>query len=290
MERINRMSGRTRENFAPILFILYILLISCSTIEAQTVAILTSDKKPLSIHFAREFESKLADRLKVLDDGLAETAYRSVSPPTPFNLSTGDAKKIGAVIGCDAFIILRAETQRRSSFERNTYYETYAPVYVVSSRTGRLVFWQLQKFNGDSAAKSERSMDDSAGHLAAEVAAKIKAAINQELAEPDRPVIEEVPNDKSPEAANFRAPVPYRRIKPDYTAEAAAYDIAATVEIEVDLDATGTITRTEIVRWAGYGLDESVEKTVRQMNWRPAERDGKTLPMRFLLRYNFKKI
>jgi hypothetical protein len=25
------------------------------------------------------------------------------------------------------------------------------------------------------------------------------------------------------------------------------------------------------------------------MNWRPAERNGKTLPMRFLLRYNFKK-
>ena len=37
-------------------------------------------------------------------------------------------------------------------------------------------------------------------------------------------------------------------------------------------------------------LDESVDKTVRAMNWRPAERNGKSLPMRFLVRYNFKKI
>jgi hypothetical protein len=62
------------------------------------------------------------------------------------------------------------------------------------------------------------------------------------------------------------------------------------VEIVIDADASGRIMRTEITRWAGYGLDESVDKTVRAMNWRPAERNGKSLPMRFLVRYNFKKI
>ena len=284
------MLDRTWERLVSILFILYILLISFSTIEAQRVAILTPDKNPFTSHFAKEFESNLADKLKILDDGLAETAYRSVSPPTPFNLLTGDAKKIGAVIGCDAFIILRAVTQRRSSFERNTYYETYSPVYVVSSRTGRLIFWKLQKFDGDSAARSEQTFYDSVGTLATEVAEQIKTAIWQDIAGLDRPAIEEVPDQESPDAQNFRAPVPFRRIKPEYPPGAALYDIAATVEIEVDLDATGTITGTAIVRWAGYGLDESVEKAVHQMNWRPAERDGKTLPMRFLLRYNFRKI
>jgi hypothetical protein len=48
--------------------------------------------------------------------------------------------------------------------------------------------------------------------------------------------------------------------------------------------------RTQIVRWAGYGLDEAVTETVRRMNWRPATRGGKALPIRVLLRYNFKKI
>ena len=101
--------------------------------------------------------------------------------------------------------------------------------------------------------------------------------------------MEELPDDNSPAAKNFRAPIPYRRIKPEYTTDAYLYDIKATVDIMVDLGHNGSILRTEIVRWAGYGLDESVEKAVRSMKWRPAERNGKPLPMRFLLRYNFKK-
>ncbi len=247
------------------------------------------DKAPSSISFAEKLETKLTEKLKVIDDGLAETAYRSVSPTTPFNLTVEESKKIGAVIGCEMFVIVRSATQRRSSFERSEYYESYAPIYVVSSRTGRLVFWKLQRFDGATSKISEKLLNESVGQLSAEIADRVRSSIKREIAEPDSPAMEEVPDEKSPLAVNFRSPVPYRRIKPEYTAEAALYDIAATVEIEVDLDATGTITRTTTTRWAGYGLDESVEKTVRQMNWRPAERNGKTLPMRFLLRYNFKK-
>ena len=265
-------------------------LIFSSTAAAQRVAILTPDKAPSSVAFAEKLESKLAENLKVIDSSLAETAYRSVSPKTPFNLTTDESKEIGVVIGCDMFVILRFATQRRSAFQRAEYYESYAPIYVVSSRTGRLVFWKLQRFESTTPAKSEKLLNDSVGAIAAEIAEQVKSTIKREIAEPDRPPMEGVPEDNSPPTMNFRAPIPYRRIKPEYPTEAALYGITATVEINVDLDATGTITRKEIARWAGFGLDESVEKTVRQMNWRPAEQNGKTLPMRFLLRYNFKKI
>ena len=276
--------------FIAILHILSILLISSSTLAAQRIAILTPDKAVSSISFAEKLESKLAEKLKVIDGALSESAYLSVAPRIPFNLTADESKKIGTVIGCDLFVILRSATQRRSSFQRAEYYESYAPVYLVSSRTGRLVFWKLQQFEGTAPQKSEKLLNDSVGQLAAEIAGQARAAIKREIAEPDPPAMEEVPDENSPAAKNFRAPIPYRRIKPEYTTQAALYDITATVELEVDTDASGTITRTEIVRWAGYGLDESVEKTVRQMNWRPAERNGKPLPMRFLLRYNFKKI
>ena len=276
--------------FIAILHILSILLISSSTLAAQRIAILTPDKAVSSISFAEKLESKLAEKLKVIDGALSESAYLSVAPRIPFNLTADESKKIGTVIGCDLFVILRSATQRRSSFQRAEYYESYAPVYLVSSRTGRLVFWKLQQFEGTAPQKSEKLLNDSVGQLAAEIAGQARAAIKREIAEPDPPAMEEVPDENSPAAKNFRAPIPYRRIKPEYTTQAALYDITATVELEVDTDASGTITRAEIVRWAGYGLDESVEKTVRQMNWRPAERNGKPLPMRFLLRYNFKKI
>jgi len=210
-------------------------------------------------------------------------------PATPFNLTAEESKKIGAAIGCDAFILLRSMVQRRSAYKRDEYYEAYAAIYVVSSRTGRLVFWKLQRFEAPKPDKAAKLLADSTGALASEVADKLHAAIKNELAEPVPAAMEDVPDENSRAAKGFRAPIPYRRIKPEYTAQAALYDVAATVEMLVDLDEKGTILRTEIVRWAGFGLDESVDKTVRAMNWRPAERNGKSLPMRFLLRYNFKK-
>lgn len=45
----------------------------------------------------------------------------------------------------------------------------------------------------------------------------------------------------------------------------------------------------EITRRAGYGLDESVAEIIKKMQRRPALREGKPLPIRVLLRYNFKK-
>ena len=163
-------------------------------------------------------------------------------------------------------------------------------IYVVSSRTGRLLFWKLESFEADSPNKAAKSLADSVPSLASEIADSLHAAIKSELTEPAPVAMEEVPDADSPAAKNFRAPIPYRRVKPEYTAQAGLYEVTATVDLVVDTDEKGTILRTEIVRWAGFGLDESVDKTVRSMNWRPAERDGKSLPMRFLLRYNFKKI
>jgi TonB family protein len=93
-----------------------------------------------------------------------------------------------------------------------------------------------------------------------------------------------------PDSKSMRPTMPYRRIKPEYTPTAFLYEIAATVEAEVSIDEKGEIRRIDVVRWAGYGLDEAVISAIRQMNWRPGERSGKPLPMRVLLRYNFTKI
>lgn len=257
---------------------------------AQRIAILTPDKADASKQFAGKLETALAEKHKVLDDSLSETAFRSVSPDNPFNLTTEESKRIGTVIGCDYFLLLRSANLRRSSTQRPEYYESNAVIYAVSSRTGKLVYWKLQRFEAAKPAAAAKMLGDSIPSLVSEISTTVKTSTRSELDMTSPPKIEEVPDADSPEAKNFRAPIPYRRIKPDYTAEAGLYDVKATVDILVDTDAAGAITRTEIVRWAGYGLDESVDKAARQMNWRPAERNGKTLPMRFLLRYNFKKV
>ena len=225
-----------------------------------------------------------------MDNSLSETAFRSAAFENSFNLSTGEAKNIGAAIGCEYFFLIKSATQRRSSFAKEEFYEAYAAVYVVSSRTGRLVFWKLQTFEALKPGEAENLLFDSTDNLAFEIRDKLKIVSKSELNEKTTEKIEEVPDAAAPEAKIFRPPLPYKRFKPEYTRLAYVYDVKATIDITVDLDETGAITRTEIVRWTGYGLDESVTETVRRMNWRPATRNGKTLPMRVLLRYNFKKI
>ncbi len=175
-------------------------------------------------------------------------------------------------------------------FSRSDYFESYAPVYLVSSRTGRLIFWHLYRFEASKANVATKLLDDSLDLVAGEIERRVKPSFQNEIGGLAMPSMEEVPEEGSMPAKDFRAPVPYRRIKPEYTPEAALYDIKATVDLMVYLDETGKIVQTDVVRWAGFGLDASVEKNVRSMNWRPASRNGKSLAMKFLLRYNFRKV
>lgn len=266
-----------------------LILLFASALSAQKIAVLTPEKNGQSEGFAEKLETSLTEKFKVLDSSLSEAAFLSSNPEKPFNLTTQEAKIIGAAIGCDFFLLVKSENLRRYSFEKKEYFESYAAVYAVSSRTGRLVFWKLRTFNGYKSNDAERLLFESVNDLTKEISDKLPTIANEEIGEKIAK-LEEVPDENSPEAKFFRSPLPYKRLSPQYTSLANLYGIAATVDIEVDFDESGNILRTEVVRWAGFGLDESVTETVRKMNWRPATRDGKTLPIRVLLRYNFKKI
>ncbi|MBS1793577.1 MAG: energy transducer TonB [Acidobacteria bacterium] len=255
----------------------------------QRIAVLTPEKNDASGRFAEKLAASLAAKFRVLDAALGEAAFAAVAPETPFNLTTEEARSLGAAIGGDGFLLVRAAIQPRNSFEKKEYFEAYAVVCAVSTRTGRLVFWKLASFNADRRDAAEKLLLEAVPALAGELAEKLPAVFKRETVE-NKPVLDEIPDPDSPAAKNFRTPLPYRRISPPYTATANLYRVAATVDIEVDFDETGRVTRTEIVRWAGFGLDEAVEETVRRMNWRPAVRDGRPLPVRVLLRYNFKKL
>jgi hypothetical protein len=288
MRSPNSTINRLGAVFAGILTVLALTLSAAA--RERTLAVLAPDDSASGRRFAEDLGMLLAASNKVLDASLSETAFRAAAPASPFNMTTAEARSAGASIGCDFFVLVRSETLRRSSFGRPEYYESYAAIYVVSSRTGNLVDWSMPKFEAASPAESAYLLLLSIKTTADELTTRIaRVAEREAIAEKPAPM-EELPPETSPDARSFRAPIPFRRIKPEYTTTAFLFDVAATVEIELDLDAAGRILRTGIVRWAGYGLDESVETAVRSMNWRPAERNGKALPMRVLLRYNFKKI
>jgi TonB family protein len=256
---------------------------------AQRIAVLVPEKNVQSESFAGKLETSLSAKSKVLDNSLSEAVFRAEIYENPFNLTIKESKIIGAGIGCDYFLLVKSANQRRSTFAKAEFYESYAAVYVVSARTGRLVFWKLNSFEAETSAKADAELFASADNLSSEIFEKLKAVGKEELNEKRAQNIEELPAEDSAKAKNFRPPLPYKRIKPEYTAPASLYFVEATVDIEIEVDETGKLLKTEIVRWAGFGLDESVTDAIRRMQWRPASRNGKVLPMRVLLRYNFKK-
>jgi hypothetical protein len=266
------------------------IFIIATAVSAQRTAVLTPEGNSQGALFISELKTSLAKKLIVLDDEMSSAAFQSVNPQVPFNMTTEMAMRVGEVIGCQYFILVRTGKSRRVSLEKPPYIEAHAAVFVVSSRSGRLVFWRMQSFEAPESKQAETLLAASAAMLSTEIAERLKTIGSAELLE--RPIanIEEVPLSELPEAKNFRPPMPYKRIKPEYSSTAYLYSVAATVDALLDVDENGNILRIDIARWAGYGLDEAVTEAIRKMNWRPGEKNGKTLPVRVLLRYNFKKI
>lgn len=270
--------------------ILILLTAYCSLLTAQTkIAILTPEKTDQSNEIREKLADSFSDEIAILDFSLGESVLLSNNYNNPFNLSLEESKNLGTAIGCDFFILIKTDSLQRFSLEEKSYYESYAAFYVVSSRTGRLIFWRLKTFKGEDKKTAKSRLVNALKEFSTEISTGLKTTRKNELAEKDSK-IEELTESDSAEAKDFRPPLPYRRIKPEYTKTAYLYGIAATVDVIVDVDENGKILRTEVSRWAGFGLDESSVNVIKTMNWRPAERDGGFLPMRILLRYNFKKI
>lgn len=266
-----------------VIFWFLIFGLCVSSAFSQKIAVISPEQNQLT----EKLTPQLAEKLNSIDIDLSLSVLRSMSFDNIFNLTTEETKNLGNAIGCDFVILLKSENLRRSSLVKSDYFETYAAIYIVSSRTGRLVFWTLKSFEGETAEKADKQLFDSIDSLKDIVLYQTQVAKLSELGESASNQLEELPAE---EEKNFKSPLPYKRLRPQYTRIADFYSITVTVEATVDLDEKGQITQIEITRWAGYELDESVKKVINEMQWRPASRNGKTLPIRVLLRYNFKKI
>ena len=232
----------------------------------------------------------------VVDYDQVRSAARGVGYEGSLNMSVAEARNLGAAIGCDFFFIGDAQTVRRSPSEGPAYFESYAAIFLVSARTGRLAAWERPASRGASAQESE---SDLLANLNSEATKHrfvimIHRTIDAERAERIAAVAApaeamEVISDDTGDSKDVRAPRPYRRLKPPYPANAAALEVEAIVDVLVDIDARGEVARVEIARWAGYDLDQSVVGTIKQMHFFPAMRDGHAISMRVMLRYNFRR-
>ncbi|HEY0323239.1 MAG TPA: TonB family protein [Pyrinomonadaceae bacterium] len=301
IERHSTIFGLLR--IACVLLFLCVIVAACeaqTTTRRTTVAVLdfgetetgrrAADKLWQTMTGEKEF--KFSDREE------AQAAARGHGYAGSLNMTLEEARELGASMGADFFITGDAQTLRRSPSTGDSYYEAYASIFLVSSRTGRLIIWERPSYQAATpdAALELLLRELGGGEIRYQMTIAIRRALVDEMqmraqaVGRSAPLIEEAPDDAtSASAQGLRLPLPYRRLRPPYPETAARAEAIATVDVEVDIDADGEVSRVEVVRWAGFGLDEATVNTVRQMHFRPALRDNEPIPMRVLLRYNFRK-
>lgn len=288
-----------KESLTSLIFLIAIVYSAGAQTARARVAVLDFGTSSTGARAAATIRDlfRVSNEFTPVDPDLTTVAARGVGWEGSLNLTVEAARDLGAAIGCDFYFIGEAQTLRRSPSTGQAYYDSYASIFLVSARTGRLVFWERPLVKGDTPAQAEDGLLqllNSQDALTRYVIA-IRRVIEDEhearvaAVETPPPVIEVMKDETDESAQAVRAPRPYRRVKPPYPPSAAIAEAEAVVDVLVDVDARGEIARIEIARWAGYGLDQSVMDTVKQMHFFPALREGKPIPMRVLLRYNFRK-
>ena len=233
----------------------------------------------------------------LVDSDLAQSAAAGTGYDGSLNLSTDDARNIGAAIGADVYFIGDAQTVRRSPSTGAAYFESYASVFLVSARTGRLILWERPLERRRSPEEAEQALlqklssPDMTQHYQVAIRRVLEdeSVERAEAVESPPPIILGMSDNTIDSPRDMREPRPYRRLKPPYPESAAIAEVEAVVDVLVDVDARGEVGKIQIARWAGYGLDQSVIYTVKQMHFFPAMQNEKAVPMRVLLRYNFRK-
>lgn len=246
---------------------------------------------------AASLESHVAGAgLSLIDRGQSRVAARGIGYRGSLNMTLAEARDLGAAIGCDFFITGEAQAVRRLPSTGGPYYEAYASIFVVSARTGRLVLWERPTANAAAPQQAEAALLDRLGERASAYRSAILEARDRErderratLAQAGEDETLDLSGDDAQQQGDLTLPQPYRRLRPPYPETAARYEVEATVDALVEIDREGEVSRVEIARWAGYGLDETVVNTVRQLHFRPATRRGEATPVRVLLRYNFRR-
>lgn len=227
------------------------------------------------------------------DDNLIRAAAKGAGYAGNLNLSREEARAYGQSLGCDFYVLGKIQTARRVAEGEKFYFDALAGLFFVETRTGKLVLFAFEREKAQTEKQAREQLKETLKHnwprYSDSVMATYKAhlAAVETIVQSESPAIEVLTDDLS--AQGLLQPFFYQRIKPEYSEQADLAGIVATVELEVVFCDDGTIGEVEVVKWAGFGLDESAIATVKKLRFKPAERGEKKLTIKGLVRYNFRR-
>jgi hypothetical protein len=158
-------SFMNERNRLPGLSLCLLLLASASLAQTRPtrLAVLDFGKDPTGLRAAAVIRESLHSKeepreFTVID--LDQTSAASVGAgfEGSLNLTLQQARDLGSAIGCDFYFIGEAQTVRRFPSTKPIYFESYATIFLVSARTGRLVLWERPTVQRDSPEEAEKGL------------------------------------------------------------------------------------------------------------------------------------
>ncbi len=234
-------------------------------------------------------EIQRRDDVAVLDPGLVDAALAGSGYDGSLNLTRSEARRLAQVCGVEVLVLAVASIVDLGPEAGPDSWDARAGVFVVDGRTGELVHYATLTARGADRPAALRQLS---GACRLDIAGwtptleRIRAgrtAANPVVA--DAPVLDLVAN---PETAPGESPPRFfRRPHPALTADAERFRVSATVDVVVEFKADGTFGTIDVVRWAGFGLDEACIAAIRAEKFFAARRAGHGVDSRALLRFNF---
>src|SRR6185369_5694927 len=143
-------------------YLVTLLLLFPASARAQTskVSVLDFGSQPIAQRAAEAVRERLraSGAVQVADADLSRAAAKGIGYSGSLNLTVNEARDLGAVLAAEFYIIGDAQTLRRSSFEKPLYFESYCSIFLVSTRTGKLLFWDRPSFENNEATRAESSL------------------------------------------------------------------------------------------------------------------------------------
>jgi hypothetical protein len=224
----------------------------------------------------------------VLDPSLVDAAARGASHDGSLNLTLEDARRLALVTGADALVLSYASIVERESDKPERRHDGFVGLFLVDGRTGRLVRYRGVAAFAESATSARGRIEAAVAQEVGGWGGPLAVLGDPERVEPVRPAVElDLVASPDPPPGGI-PPRFFRRPVPKFTDEADRAHVVATVDLVIHFNADATYGPIEVVRWAGFGLDESAVEAVRSVTFYPARLGGRPVSARALLRFNFR--
>jgi TonB family protein len=230
------------------------------------------------------------ERITVVEPDLVQSAVRGFGYDGSLNLMVSEARDLGAAIGCDFYILGRGRISPRSLNAEQVVHRAWLALFFVDARSGELARFEfMEKEHRDAGAASHSLFSELESKLSLDLDQVRRRNGQIEQSPPGAsPDVIEINDPTAPaQAGSVEPPRILSSLKPSYTRTAHMADVFATVELKVTFFPDGSIGPIDVVRWAGFGLDESAIEAARRLRFRPARRHNQPIAARALVQYKF---